>query len=106
MYTLKTLIFITTLLILTQLSVALSRPEAIESLLKRLDSKRASSSVQESAAIAVLKRLLPSHIHSFVFEIVSKVHNLTPHPCQLNYGVCILKLGWVALVLMLAVVLV
>ncbi|KAJ6670853.1 ALPHA-N-ACETYLGLUCOSAMINIDASE [Salix viminalis] len=72
MYTLRTLIFITTLLILTQSSVALSRPEAIESLLKRLDSKRASSSVQESAAIAVLKRLLPSHIHSFVFEIVSK----------------------------------
>lgn len=72
MSTLKTLIFTTTLLILTLSSVALSRPEAIDSLLKRLDSKRASSSDQESAAKAVLKRLLPSHIHSFLFKIVSK----------------------------------
>ncbi|KAJ6310079.1 hypothetical protein OIU76_014924 [Salix suchowensis] len=39
MYTLRTLIFITTLLILTQSSVALSRPEAIESLLKPLCSR-------------------------------------------------------------------
>ncbi|KAL3580121.1 hypothetical protein D5086_017956 [Populus alba] len=72
MSTLKTLIFTTTLLILTLSSAALSRPEAIDSLLKRLDSKRASSSDQESAAKAVLKRLLPSHIHSFLFKIVSK----------------------------------
>lgn len=72
MSTLKTLIFTTTLLILTLSSVALSRPEAIDSLLKRLDSKRPSSSDQESAAKAVLKRLLPSHIHSFLFKIVSK----------------------------------
>lgn len=72
MSTLKTLIFTTTLLILTLSSVALSRPEAIDSLLKRLDSKRPSSSDQESAAKAVLKRLLPSHTHSFLFKIVSK----------------------------------
>ncbi|CAK7330911.1 unnamed protein product [Dovyalis caffra] len=71
MSTLKTLIFITTL-ILTLSPVALSRLEAIESVLKRLDSKRASSSVQESAAKAVLKRLLPAYVHSFEFKIVSK----------------------------------
>lgn len=53
--------------------VALSEPEAVEALLRRLDSKRLSASVQEAAAKAVLKRLLPTHVDSFDFKIVSKV---------------------------------
>lgn len=47
--------------------------DAIESVLRRLDSKKAPSVVQESAAKGVLQRLLPTHLHSFEFKIVSKV---------------------------------
>lgn len=47
--------------------------DAVESVLRRLDSKRAQSVVQESAAKGVLQRLLPAHLHSFEFKIVSKV---------------------------------
>ncbi|KAK7323242.1 hypothetical protein VNO77_26707 [Canavalia gladiata] len=54
------------------LPVALSKYEAIETLLQRLDSKRTSPSVQEAAAVGVLKRLLPTHLSSFEFKIVSK----------------------------------
>ncbi|KAJ8573583.1 hypothetical protein K7X08_010094 [Anisodus acutangulus] len=46
--------------------------DAIESVLRRLDNKRAPSIVQESAAKGVLQRLLPAHLHSFEFKIVSK----------------------------------
>ncbi|PHU30481.1 hypothetical protein BC332_02574 [Capsicum chinense] len=46
--------------------------DAIESVLRRLDSKKAPSVVQESAAKGVLQRLLPTHLHSFEFKIVSK----------------------------------
>lgn len=53
--------------------IALSEPEAIQALLRRLDFKRSSASVQEAAAKAVLKRLLPTHLNSFEFKIVSKV---------------------------------
>lgn len=61
-------------LILTfSVPVALSKNEAIEPLLQRLDSKRAPPSVQEAAARGVLKRLLPTHLSSFEFKIVSKV---------------------------------
>ncbi|XP_020532861.1 alpha-N-acetylglucosaminidase isoform X2 [Jatropha curcas] len=65
---------LTTILVLLLLPVALSssRTETIETLLNRLDSKQASASVQESAAKGVLKRLLPSHVHSFKFKIISK----------------------------------
>jgi len=52
--------------------------EAIQSLLHRLDSKRAVPSVQESAARGVLKRLLPTHFSSFEFNIISKVVSLFP----------------------------
>ncbi|KAK8284720.1 hypothetical protein V6Z12_D08G179100 [Gossypium hirsutum] len=45
---------------------------AIQPSLTRLDSKRLSPSVQESAAKAVLGRLLPTHLLSFHFKIVSK----------------------------------
>ncbi|KAK3031104.1 hypothetical protein RJ639_036844 [Escallonia herrerae] len=50
-----------------------SPSEAIEALLTRLDTQRSSPSVQESAAKAVLYRLLPTHSSSFEFKIVSKV---------------------------------
>lgn len=53
--------------------VSLSEPEAVEALLRRLDSKRSSASVQEAAAKAVLERLLPNHVDSFEFKIVTKV---------------------------------
>ncbi|OIT40585.1 PREDICTED: alpha-N-acetylglucosaminidase [Nicotiana attenuata] len=46
--------------------------DAIESVLRRLHSKQAQPIVQESAAKGVLQRLLPAHLHSFEFKIVSK----------------------------------
>ncbi|KAL2461225.1 alpha-N-acetylglucosaminidase family/NAGLU family [Abeliophyllum distichum] len=46
--------------------------QAIESLLNRLDAKKPSLSVQESAANGVLQRLLPSHLSSFEFKIITK----------------------------------
>ncbi|KAG5003393.1 hypothetical protein GLYMA_10G091000v4 [Glycine max] len=65
--------FVFLILILTPLlPAALSKYEAIEPLLQRLDSKRAPPSVQEAAAIGLLKRLLPIHFSSFQFKIVSK----------------------------------
>ncbi|KAF7824582.1 alpha-N-acetylglucosaminidase [Senna tora] len=64
--------FLFLILIVTQIPVALSKHEAIEALLQRLESKRASPSVQEAAARGVLRRLLPSHLSSFEFKIVSK----------------------------------
>ncbi|KAJ7949216.1 Alpha-N-acetylglucosaminidase [Quillaja saponaria] len=60
------------ILILTLLPVSLSKTEAIEALIRRLDSKRSSPSVQEAAAKDVLKRLLPTHLSSFDFKILSK----------------------------------
>lgn len=64
------------LLLLVLLPAAFSTSKtdnAVGALLNRLDSKRASESVQESAAQGVLQRLLPSYLHSFQFQIVSKV---------------------------------
>lgn len=62
------------ILMLTVLPHAVSLElQAVDALLTRLDSKRFSASVQESAAKAVLQRLLPTHINSFEFKIVSKV---------------------------------
>ncbi|KAK2440253.1 alpha-N-acetylglucosaminidase [Trifolium repens] len=60
------------LLLTFSFPVALSNHKSIESLLYRLDSKRAIPSVQEAAAKGVLKRLLPTHFSSFEFNIVSK----------------------------------
>lgn len=57
---------------LTRLPQSFSTIEAVEPILTRLDSQRSSPSVQESAAEAVLRRLLPTHFHSFHFKIVSK----------------------------------
>lgn len=61
------------ILFLTRLPQSFSTIEAVEPILTRLDSQRSSPSVQESAAEAVLRRLLPTHFHSFHFKIVSKV---------------------------------
>ncbi|XP_047322323.1 alpha-N-acetylglucosaminidase isoform X1 [Impatiens glandulifera] len=46
--------------------------EVIDALLRRLDSQRSPASVQESAARGVLQRLIPNHVSSFEFKIVSK----------------------------------
>ncbi|XP_028776294.1 alpha-N-acetylglucosaminidase-like [Neltuma alba] len=64
--------FLFLILIPTLLPVAFSKHEAIEAVLKRLDSKRVPASVQEAAARDLLRRLFPSHLSSFEFEIVSK----------------------------------
>jgi len=61
------------LILIPSLPVALSKYGVMEPLLQRLDSKRAASSVQEAAAVGLLKRLLPTHLSSFEFKIVSKV---------------------------------
>ncbi|XP_038725548.1 alpha-N-acetylglucosaminidase [Tripterygium wilfordii] len=60
------------ILIFTVLPLSLSNQQPLEALLNRLDSQRLSASVQESAARGVLKRLLPTHLTSFEFRIVSK----------------------------------
>ncbi|KAK9283156.1 hypothetical protein L1049_011387 [Liquidambar formosana] len=60
------------LILILILPIASSESDAIEALLRRLDSQRSSPSVQEAAAKAVLQRLLPSHLSSFHFKIVSK----------------------------------
>lgn len=60
--------------------------DAVESVLRRLDSKRAPSVVQESAAKGVLQRLLPAHLHSFEFKIVSKVLYCYVHHLFSSFG--------------------
>ncbi|KAJ8900319.1 hypothetical protein K2173_024959 [Erythroxylum novogranatense] len=65
-------LLLTTLVLSPDLVTSSNRHDAIEALLNRLDSKRLSASVQTSAAKGVLGRLLPSHIHSFAFQIVPK----------------------------------
>ncbi|XP_020223142.1 alpha-N-acetylglucosaminidase [Cajanus cajan] len=65
--------FVFLILVITKsVPTALSKYESIEPLLQRLDSKRAPPSVQEAAAVGVLKRLLPTHLSAFQFKIVSK----------------------------------
>ncbi|KAI9170065.1 hypothetical protein LWI28_022106 [Acer negundo] len=66
------LILILTLTLLIAHAVVSSKLEAIDVLLDRFDSQRSSPSVQESAARAVLQRLLPAHVNSFEFKIVPK----------------------------------
>ncbi|KAI3425569.1 uncharacterized protein J3R85_010077 [Psidium guajava] len=62
------------ILLLSVITIALSAssPDVIDSLLSRLESKRASPSVQETAAEGVLKRMLPFHSHCFLFKIIPK----------------------------------
>ena len=63
-----------TLTLLLPTALTLSQQKPIQALLKHLDSKRASPSVQEAAAKAVLKRLLPEcYVPSFQFKIVPRV---------------------------------
>ncbi|XVF33702.1 hypothetical protein REPUB_Repub17cG0190900 [Reevesia pubescens] len=66
------IIFILFLTRLPQTESVSTTTEAVDPILTRLDSKRSSPSVQESAAKALLARLLPTHLHSFHFQIVSK----------------------------------
>nr|POF20224.1 alpha-n-acetylglucosaminidase [Quercus suber] len=62
-----------TLTLLLPTALTLSQPKPIKALLKHLDSKRAYPSVQEAAAKAVLKRLLPEcYVPSFQFKIVPR----------------------------------
>ncbi|KAJ4822739.1 hypothetical protein Tsubulata_007000 [Turnera subulata] len=72
----STLILTATLVLVIIIVLPLPRPvlsgpeaEAIHAVLNRLDSQKSSPSAQESAARGVLKRLLPSHLHSFQFKI-------------------------------------
>ncbi|CAL9047258.1 alpha-N-acetylglucosaminidase-like isoform X1 [Musa acuminata AAA Group] len=63
------------LLLLPSSSLSSSPPDVRESvgeLLRRLENKRPSSSVQVAAAHALLLRLLPTHHSSFRFEIIPK----------------------------------
>ncbi|THU57889.1 hypothetical protein C4D60_Mb03t08330 [Musa balbisiana] len=63
------------LLLLPSSSLSSSPPDVRESvgeLLRRLENKRPSSSVQVAAAHALLQRLLPTHHSSFRFEIIPK----------------------------------
>uniref|UniRef100_A0A5B7BUQ6 Alpha-N-acetylglucosaminidase n=1 Tax=Davidia involucrata TaxID=16924 RepID=A0A5B7BUQ6_DAVIN len=70
MYNLKFLFLI--LVLLLPFISSSEESKAIEALLRRLDAHRPSPSVQESAAKDVLQRLLPTHLSSFEFKIVSK----------------------------------
>lgn len=61
------------LLVFVQIAVSVEPQQPVEALLRRLDSKRSSASVQQAAAKALLFRLLPTHVDSFEFKIVGKV---------------------------------
>ncbi|KAL0425652.1 UNVERIFIED_CONTAM: Alpha-N-acetylglucosaminidase, partial [Sesamum radiatum] len=67
--------FITILLLLLSLcsSVSVQESEAIASLVNSLDAQKPSPSEQESAARGVLRRLLPTHLSSFGFKIITKM---------------------------------
>ncbi|KAI3445054.1 hypothetical protein Pfo_001719 [Paulownia fortunei] len=67
-------LFITiSLLLLSQCSsFSIQESKAIESLLNRSNTKKLSPSEQESAARGVLQRLLPTHLSSFEFKIITK----------------------------------
>ncbi|PIN23633.1 Alpha-N-acetylglucosaminidase [Handroanthus impetiginosus] len=68
------LLFIAISLLLLSLcsSYSIQESEALESILNRLNAKKPSPSEQESAAEGVLRRLLPTHLSSFKFKIISK----------------------------------
>lgn len=59
-------------LILFVFPLAQSEQEAIKAIIHRLDSKTSSPSIQEAAAKGLLRRLLPTHVDSFKFQIVSR----------------------------------
>ncbi|KAL8227831.1 hypothetical protein R6Q57_015415 [Mikania cordata] len=64
--------FLILLLLLSSSSLSSSSSSSIEGLIKRFDAHKPSPLVQESAVKALLKRLLPTHLSSFEFKIVSK----------------------------------
>lgn len=53
-------------------SHSVQESEAIQSILNRLNIKKPSATEQESAAKGVLQRLLPTHLSSFGFKIITK----------------------------------
>ncbi|THG00756.1 hypothetical protein TEA_025581 [Camellia sinensis var. sinensis] len=73
MSTAKFILLILIILLPISLSSSSEESGAIEALIGRLEAKRSTPSVQEHAAKAVLHRLLPTHVSSFQFKIVSKV---------------------------------
>ena len=73
------LILTLTLTLLLPTALTLSQPKPIQALLKHLDSKRASPSVQEAAAKAVLKRLL---IQINVFPMTLKIEEEEVQPIE------------------------
>ncbi|GFZ02668.1 alpha-N-acetylglucosaminidase family [Actinidia rufa] len=77
-------VFLISILSLPVSFLSSSESETIDALLRRLDAKRPPPSVQESAAKAVLQRLLPTHAYSFEFKIVSKVKSSS---CVARYWV-------------------
>ena len=89
------LILTLTLTLLLPTALTLSQPKPIQALLKHLDSKRASPSVQEAAAKAVLKRLLPEcYVPSFQFKIVPRVmSHFWPFVHTLNAYYCFVLSG-------------
>ncbi|EYU27032.1 hypothetical protein ABFS82_02G117000 [Erythranthe guttata] len=68
------LLFITISILLLPIcsSSSFQESEVIESLVNRLTTKKPSPSEQESAARGVLRRLLPAHLSSFEFEVITK----------------------------------
>nr|XP_011469504.1 PREDICTED: alpha-N-acetylglucosaminidase isoform X1 [Fragaria vesca subsp. vesca] len=64
--------FMILLLVFVPIAVSVKPQQPVEALLRRLDSKRSSASVQQAAAKALLFRLLPTHVDSFEFKIVGK----------------------------------
>lgn len=54
--------FVLSILMLAQLSHSFLGSQAIDQLLTQLDAKHPSALLQESAAKAVLERLLPTHL--------------------------------------------
>ncbi|KAK4476360.1 hypothetical protein RD792_015509 [Penstemon davidsonii] len=71
----STRLLITTfsLLLLSLCPFSIGESEAIESLSTRLETKKPSPTEQEKAAKGVLQRLLPTHLSSFEFKIITKV---------------------------------
>ncbi|KAL3815103.1 hypothetical protein ACJIZ3_016371 [Penstemon smallii] len=66
------LITIFSLLLLSLCPFSIGESEAIESLSTRLETKKPSPTEQEKAAKGVLQRLLPTHLSSFEFKIITK----------------------------------
>ncbi|CAN6444848.1 unnamed protein product [Victoria cruziana] len=65
-------LFIIVVVLLLSGHRANGRFNLMQGLLRKLDQERAPNAVQEEAAMGVLRRLLPSHVSSFAFQIVPR----------------------------------